>query len=151
MTRRKWFLEDRSSYWTNVKYNELATLTYVSQDSAINHLLSRGTHKQYSPLGELGFLLLLLDPWKFEFEYSVARLRVHICLNVWAISQEQTTEKQGYVTKLRKLKPTFGISDQSHCSHFGNKPGYKYVKVSYQKVYAEIFGENYPILTSKTP
>ena len=46
-------ISDGKSYWTNVKYNELATLTYVSQDKAINHLLSRGTHKQYSPLGTI--------------------------------------------------------------------------------------------------
>ena len=43
---------DGESRYTNVTYNELSTLTYTSQDAAINHLLSRGTHKQYAPEGK---------------------------------------------------------------------------------------------------
>ena len=37
--------------YTNQTYNELSSLLYTSQDHAINQLLSRGTHKQYSPEG----------------------------------------------------------------------------------------------------
>ena len=51
MTVSKGHSADGKSHYKNVTYNELSTLTYTSQDAAINHLLSRGTHRQYAPEG----------------------------------------------------------------------------------------------------
>ena len=51
MTKSKGVSANGKSHFTNITYNELSSLTYTSQDDAINHLLSRGAHRQYSPEG----------------------------------------------------------------------------------------------------
>ncbi|CBY13398.1 unnamed protein product [Oikopleura dioica] len=59
--------------YTNQTYNELSSLLYTSQDHAINQLLSRGTHKQYSPEGLLYYFIpyFLLACWTSTASLSV--------------------------------------------------------------------------------
>ena len=68
--------QDKVSHYTNITYNELSTLTYASQDAAINHLLSRGTHRQYSPEGTIS--IIAMPNLRNSRRMSSLSLRKHI-------------------------------------------------------------------------